>query len=234
MSDAHPRRFWTDVSVIETAAGHAIALDGRPVRTPAKATVAVPTRALAQAIAAEWCAVETAIDPAAMPLTRAANAALDKVAPQFGAVAEMLADYGGSDLLCYRAERPETLCARQRHNWDPLLDWAADTYGARLRLAQGVMPVAQPPEALARLRSATRDQGVFQLTALHDLVTITGSLVLGLAVSRGRLEADHAFDLSRLDEDWQIAQWGVDTEAEAVARAKRAQLNAAAKLYAMV
>jgi len=234
MSDAHPRRFWTDVSVVETGAGHGIALDGRPVRTPAKATVAVPTRELAEAIAAEWRAVETTIDPAAMPLTRAANAAIDKVAPQFDAVAEMLADYGGSDLLCYRAEGPETLCARQRRNWDPLLDWAADTYGARLRLAQGVMPVAQPPEALARLRSATRDQGVFQLTALHDLVTITGSLVLGLAVSRGRLEADHAFDLSRLDEDWQIAQWGADSEAEAAARAKRAQLNEAAKLYAMV
>ena len=234
MSDWRPRRFWTEVTVVETDIGHGIVLDGRPVKTPAKAPVAVPTRAMAEAIAEEWRAVEKIIDPSAMPVTRAANAAIDKVAIQFDEVAEMLAGYGGSDLLCYRAEAPEELCDRQRLNWDPLLEWAAETFGARLRLAQGVMPVAQPPEALERLRTATRDQGVFQLTALHDLVTITGSLVLGLAVSRGRIEADRAFDLSRLDEDWQIERWGADTEAMATTDIERGQLKDAANLYAMV
>lgn len=233
MSDWQPRRFWTEVSVVETDHGHAIALDGRPVKTPAKAPVAVPSRKMAEAIAAEWRAVDKIIEPATMPMTRAANAAIDKVAIQFTQVADMLADYGGCDLLCYRAEGPEDLCVRQRENWDPLLDWAADTYGARLTLAQGVMPVTQPPEAVARLRAATHDHTVFQLTALHDLVTITGSLVLGLAVARGRLAADRAFDLSRLDEDWQIEQWGADSEATATAGLKRAQLETAAEVYAM-
>ncbi|NBD29184.1 MAG: ATPase [Alphaproteobacteria bacterium] len=234
MSEWQPKRFWKEVTVVETEDGHGIELDGRPVKTPSKARVAVPTAELAHAIAAEWDAVEDVIDPVRMPMTRAANSAIDKVSVQFTDIADMLAEYGGSDLLCYRAEGPDELCERQRVGWDPLLDWAEETFGARLRLAQGVMPVAQDARALERLRCATRDQSVFQLTALHDLVTITGSLVLGLAVSRGHLGADLAFDLSRLDEDWQIEQWGADDEALSAAKAKRDQLNQAATLYSMV
>ncbi|PWG18587.1 ATP12 family chaperone protein [Salibaculum griseiflavum] len=234
MSEWQAKRFWKEVTVVETEDGHGIELDGRPVKTPTKAPVAVPSAALAHAIAREWDAVEDVIEPVRMPMTRAANSAIDKVSVQFDEVADMLADYAGSDLLCYRAEGPEELCERQRVEWDPLLDWAEETYGARLRLGQGIMPVAQDDDALNRLRRAAHDQTVFQLTALHDLVTITGSLVLGLAISRGHLGADRAFDLSRLDEDWQIEQWGADDEAVAVAAIKRQQLEQAALLYSMV
>ena len=227
------KRFWNVVSVEETATGWSVALDGRPVKTPAKSLLVLPTVALAEAVAAEWDAVEDLIKPDAMPFTRSANSAIDKVTVQFAEVADLIAAYGGSDLLCYRADSPAELAARQAAAWDPLLDWAAETMDARLRVGSGIMPVAQDDEALARLSARVHGLTPFGLTGLHDLVGITGSLVLGLAVIDGRLAADEAWALSRIDEDWQIEQWGEDEEAAEHAAFKRGELLHAASFHAL-
>jgi chaperone required for assembly of F1-ATPase len=228
------RRFWREVTVEPEGAGFAVRLDGRPLRTPAKAPCLVPSRALAEAMAAEWQAQGDAVEPAAMPLTRAANSAIDRVEPEFDAVAATVAAYGETDLICYRAPFPEGLAARQAQAWDPLAAWAAETLAAPLVLAEGVMHVAQGPESLARLARAVRAHSPWELTALHDLVTLSGSLVIGLAVSHGRLEAETAWPLSRIDEDWNIAEWGEDAEAAEVAARRRADFLNAARLLALL
>ncbi|WP_118133764.1 ATP12 family chaperone protein [Oceanicella sp. SM1341] len=229
-----PKRFWKAAGVAEAEGGHAITLDGRPVRTPAKAALVLPTRALAEAVAAEWDAQGETVDPASMPLTRLSNTTLDRVGPAHDEVALMVAEYGGTDLLCYRAESPEALAARQAAAWDPLLDWAEATYGARLAPVAGVMHVAQPPEALARLAAAVAGHPPFRLTALADLVSLSGSLVIGLAVAEGHLSAEAAWPLSRIDEDWQSEQWGSDDEAEAQAALKRADFLRAEHMLALL
>ena len=228
------KRFWREVSVEAGAGGFAIGLDIRPLRTPAKAPCLLPTRALAEAVAAEWVAVEEVVDPAAMPLTRAANSAIDRVIPERTAVAAIVAAYGEADLICYRAPHPEGLVRRQGEGWDPLLGWAAEVLGAPLVSIEGVVHVAQPPESLARLSAAVRAHGPWELTALYDLVSISGSLVLGLAVSHGRLDAATAWPLSRIDEDWQIEEWGADDEATALAERRRADFANAARLLELV
>lgn len=213
------RRFWTAATAGPEGVGFTVRLDGRPVRTPAKRPMILPTRAMAEAVAAEWAAVGAEVDPLRMPVTRAANAAIDKVAVQFDEVAAMIAAYGASDLLCYRATGPQALARAQAAAWDPMLDWAERTYGARLAVTQGVVPVAQPTEAVARLATEVLACSPFQLTALHDLVALTGSLVLGLAATGAEFAPDDLWRLSRFDEDWQAAEWGEDAEAaEAAAR----------------
>ncbi|MFT5743419.1 MAG: chaperone required for assembly of F1-ATPase [Paracoccaceae bacterium] len=221
MSDWTAKRFWTDVAVTETERGFGIALDGRPVKTPAKAPLVVPTRALAEQIAAEWGAVEKTVNPEVMPFTRSANAAIDKVATQHAEVVHLLAEYGGSDLLCYRATTPAELVAIQVQGWDPVLQWATDDLGAPLTTGQGIAPIAQPQASLDRLAEIVMQQDVFSLTGFHDLVSMSGSLILALAVQAGRLDPAQAWDLSRIDEDWQISQWGADDEASATAERKR-------------
>jgi chaperone required for assembly of F1-ATPase len=233
MSAWAPKRFWKAATAEPCDGGFTVRLDGRPVKTPAKTPLVLPTLAMAQAIAAEWDAQEGLLRPETMPATRAANSALDKVAPQHDAVVEEVARYGGSDLLCYRAEGPAELVARQEAGWGPWLDWAAQSLGAPLHVTTGIIHVAQPPESLARLRQEVAQASPFQLAALHDLVAITGSLVLGLAVARGRLTADSAFDLSRIDEHWQAEQWGVDEEAAALDAAKRQALRDAAQFHGL-
>lgn len=233
MSGWAPKRFWTSAEVAEAPGGFAVTLDGRHVKTPAKAPLVVPSRALAEAIAREWQAQDEKIDPATMPVTRGANAAIDKVRTQHAEVAALIADYGGTDLLCYRAEAPRELVARQSEHWDPLLDWAEAALGARLAVTQGVVPVAQPEAALAALGARVAAMDEWQLAALHDLVGITGSLVLGLAVAEGRLTADEAWTLAQLDEDWQAEQWGVDDEAAEHAGRKRDALLDAERFWRM-
>lgn len=221
MADWAAKRFWKDVTVHEEPEGFSVRLDGRPVRTPAKTPLVVPTRPMAEAVAGEWDAQDEKIEPLKMPTTRSANAALDKVAPQRQAVVEMIAAFGETDLLCYRAETPEALAERQAQAWDPLLDWADETFGARLTLVAGVMPVVQPAEATARLTRQMEGMSDFHLAAFHDLVGLTGSMVLGLAVAQAVRTPQEAWDLSRIDEDWQAEQWGRDAEAEAFAEQKR-------------
>jgi chaperone required for assembly of F1-ATPase len=168
-----------------------------------------------------------------MPFTRTANSAIDTVTPQFETVAAMLAAYGETDLLCYRATGPAALIDRQAAAWDPLLDWAATALQAPLHATSGVMHIDQPTTSLATLGSAVRALSPFQLAAFHDLVAISGSLVLALAVTRGRLTADQAWTLSRLDEDWQIEEWGTDEEAAEIAALKHGALLQADRFYAL-
>ncbi|WP_371171230.1 ATP12 family chaperone protein [Aliiroseovarius sp. 2305UL8-7] len=228
MSNWAPKRFWTEAKAIQVDGGHTVQLDGRSIKTPAKTLLKVPTAALAQAIAAEWDAQVDEVDPATMPVTRMANSALDKVAHQFSEVAEMLAAYGDSDLLCYRATHPDALIARQAEHWDPLLEWAADTYGARLVPVAGIMHQPQDSEAVARLSEQVYSLNHFEIAAFHDLVAISGSLVLALSVTANRLSIDEAWSLSRLDEEWQIEQWGEDEEASELAQKKRLDIVNAA------
>ena len=227
------RRFWTSATVQPEGAGFAIHLDTRPLRTPLKMPLILPTEALAQAIAAEWQAQQGTVNPASMPFTRTANSAIDKVAPQFAEVVAMLAAYGETDLLCYRAIGPSALIDRQAAVWDPVLDWAADALEAPLRTTRGVMHVHQPAGSLVALNTSVSALSPFQLAAFHDLVAISGSLILALTVTHGRLTADAAWATSRIDEDWQIEQWGADEEAAKNTVLKQAAFLQASRFYAL-
>ena len=222
MSDWQPRVFWKTAEAIETDAGHEVRLDGRPVRTPAKTQLVLPTAALAAAICQEWQAQEEVVDPGKMPLTRTANSVLDKVMPQQAGVAEVIAEYGGADLLCYRASGPSELVARQAEAWDPLLKWAEEHLDAPLRVGEGVVHVAQPAESLAALRARVLKLSPWQLAAFHDLVALSGSLVIGFAATQNKLPVEELWQTSRIDETWQIEQWGEDDEATATAAVKQA------------
>ncbi len=229
-----PQRFWTEVAVEPVPAGYALRLDARRLCTPAGAEMHLPTRALAEAVACEWREVQGELHPEAMPLTRYANAVIDRVAPDPGPVVDLLASYGQSDLLCYRATEPEALVLRQAAAWDPWLAWAEARLGAPLIAACGIMPVEQPAPSLARLRAAVAAGDPFGLAALHDLVVLSGSLVLGLAVRIGAVPALDAWELSRLDETWQAELWGRDSEAEAAVQRSRADFLRAARLVEML
>lgn len=233
MSDWKAKRFWKEAAVVRQGDGFAVELDGRLIKTPAKRALSVPTQEMAQAIAAEWDAQEGVINPNTMPVTKTANAALDKVAVQHGEVAALLAAYGDADLLCYRAESPEELVQRQADQWDPMLDWAAETLGARLLPRTGVMHVPQDPHALEVLRTQTSGFDAFELAAFHDLVSLSGSLVLGFAATRGAKTAEDLWDISRLDEIWQEEQWGEDEEATAMALIKRDAFLHAKRMFKM-
>lgn len=222
MSEWAPRRFWKEAGVTPAGGGFAVHLDGRPVMTPGRMPLVVPGEALARQIAAEWQAQDARIDPHSMPLTRMANTAIDRLGEARGAVATMLAGFGASDLLCHRAPGPEALARRQAEAWDPLLRWADEALGVALVVTTGVIAPPQPAAGLARLARALEALSVFELAAVHDLVTISGSVILALAVERGRLGAAEAHDLSRLDEDWQAGIWGRDDEAAQAAAARRA------------
>lgn len=231
MSEWKAKRFWKEAQVTEDEGGYGVALDGRPLKTPAKAALTVPSAAIAAEIAAEWQAQDEQIDPTAMPYTRSANAAIDKVARQHGEVADLIAAYGDSDLTCYRADAPAELVARQAEAWDPLLEWLAASHGIALAPVTGVMHRPQDPAALAAISALVHALDPFELTAFHDLVGLTGSFVLGQAVADGHIAPEQAWTLSRIDEDWQAEQWGTDEEAAAMAAVKYAAfLHAAAFL----
>ncbi|PID35602.1 MAG: ATPase [Rhodobacterales bacterium] len=234
MSAWQVRKFWQETGVEARGRGFGVTLDGRPLRTPAKAYLVVPSEGLARAVAAEWDAVEEVIQPEKMPVTRLVNVALDKVAATHGDVTDMLAEYGDADLTCYRATDPAGLVARQAEVWDPFLDWAAETLGARLVPVAGVMHQPQSPEALARLRTAIAELDALRLAAFHELVTLSGSLVLAFATLRGHASAEEAWNAARVDEDWQIAQWGEDEEAMEQAARKRADFLRAARVLALL
>jgi chaperone required for assembly of F1-ATPase len=210
------KRFWTDV----TAVDRAIELDGRPVRTPGRAALRLPTDALADAVAGEWAAVGDTVDPRAMPLTGLANAAIDRIAPDPAPFAADVARYGESDLLCYRADAPAPLVARQAAAWDPPLAWACERYDVHFEPVAGIMHRAQPPATAARLVAAVAALDPFRLAALASLVPLTGSLVLGLALAADAFTPDAAWAAANVDEDWQAEQWGEDALA-AAARADR-------------
>ncbi|MGB7318848.1 MAG: ATP12 family protein [Planktotalea sp.] len=231
MSDWKMKRFWQKATAVEAGNGFTVHLDARPIRTPGKAPLIVPTQAMAQAMALEWDAQEKEINPNTMPVTRSANSAVDKVTPQFGAVADMLAEYAGTDLLCYRADQPAELVARQAEAWDPLLKWCADEFQAPLEPVSGVMFAAQQESSLAKLRALLHTMSPFELTGMHDLITLPGSFVIGLAAIHNRADPYELWELSRLDERYQQEQWGRDDEAEEMAETKRNAFKHAFDFY---
>jgi len=225
------KRFWKTVSV---EPGNSLALDGRPVRTPGRALLAVPTPALAEAIASEWRAVETDIDPRAMPLTGLANAAIDRIEPARGAFAAGLAKYGESDLLYYRAETPEPLIERQCAAWDPLLDWARGRYDVHFEPTAGIVHRPQPPATLARLNEAVMALDAFHLAGLSPVVTVTGSLVAALALLEGAADAETIWRAAQVDEAWQEEMWGEDELATQAREAHHADFLAGARFLALL
>jgi chaperone required for assembly of F1-ATPase len=219
--------------------GFPVLLDGKPVRTPGRRVLAAPTTTMAEAIAAEWNAQVDVINPGRMPLTRLANAVIDAVAAQPQAVTEEVAKYLGSDLLCYRAAAPEGLVERQAQHWDPILAWAAEKWGARFILGEGIMHVAQPGEAIAAARAGipadtSNMKDIWRLGAVALITTLTGSALLALALSAGWIDADAAWAAANADEDWQMEFWGRDEAALERRAYRRAELDAAAAVLALV
>jgi len=208
------KRFWKEVAVAPEDGGWGIALDGRPVRTPQRAPLAVASAALAEAIAAEWRDVGETIDPAAMPMTGLTNAAIDLATPDLAAFAAPVAAYAQSDLFCYRDARDAALQAEQAAAWNPLLAWAEARYGIEFALTQGVLPVDQPEATVAALQDAVLAQDEWRTTALTPLVTIGGSLVAGLALLENAFDADALWEAVSLDELYQERRWGADSEAQ--------------------
>jgi chaperone required for assembly of F1-ATPase len=228
------KRFWKDVAVEREDGGWTIKLDGRPVKTPARASLLVPTEPLADAIADEWRSVGETIDPRAMPLTGLANAAIDRVAPARQAFAQGLAEYAEADLACYRADGPRELIARQGECWDELLGWARRRFDVDFVTTSGLMHVAQPPATVERLAHAVAALDPFHLAGLSPLVTIGGSLVAALAVLEKALTPEQAWDAVSVDDRWQLEQWGSDKEAEQALENRRRDFSAAARFLELL
>lgn len=226
-----PKRFYKDVSVAEVEGGFAVHLDGKPVRTPGRAILRLPTEAAAQLVRDEFAAQRETIDPWTMPVYRLVNTAIDGVATDPQAVLEDILRFASSDLLCYRAGEPERLVERQAHAWDPIIDWARAALSARLFLAEGVMHVEQPREAIAAIGVHLSQRAEpLRLSALHLMTTLTGSALLALAVDFGEIDAEAAWEAAHVDEDWQAEQWGQDAEAMARRAARKRDMMAAAGL----
>ena len=228
------RRVYKAVEVRSVNGGWSVALDGRSLRTPAKRELTVPSERLAAAIAAEWDAQDPDIRPETMPLTRLAATALDRTAAERDKVAADVANYAGTDLVCYRAEQPPALVARQHEAWQPLIDWAAGRYDAGLAVTAGVLPAVQPPASLTTFAAVVGALDDFRLTALQAATAACGSLVIALALFEGRLDADSAFAVSQVDETFQLEAWGDDAEAAARRRALAADIAAAAQFLELL
>ncbi|GHA50019.1 ATPase [Amylibacter ulvae] len=231
MTPSLKKRFWKDVTITQNDAGFGIQLDQHQLRTPEKAAFIVPTRALAEMVRDEWDAPKDKVDLSVMHATRITNATIDTIMVNTDTVVDGIAEYGGTDLLCYRADSPAELIARQADVWDPVLTWAAAELNAPLNVTTGVMYVAQPEQSVAHLKSKLLAMTPFQIAAMHDLVAISGSLVLALALVSNHLTFEQAFAASRVDEHWQKEQWGVDDDAEIKEAAKAKEFEFALKFY---
>lgn len=231
---SEPTRFYKDVTTAEEEnEGWRILLDGRPVKTPNRNDLLIPTHALAEAIADEWRAQIGRIVPETMPLTKLANTAVDAVAPNATEVAENVLSFAGRDLICYRAAGPETLIERQKAQWDPMIEWAEDYYGAHLNVTKGVMPIEQPDDSLAALRTACLCHEPFSLTALQVITSLTGSAVLALAHIAGRMTLDESWAAAHVDEDFQTEEWGSDEEAARRRKSRYEEMRSASRFYAL-
>jgi chaperone required for assembly of F1-ATPase len=228
------KRFYQRAEAAKMAVGYAITLDGKPIKTPGKRDLLVPSGALAAAIAEEWNTQETEVRTATMPLTRLATTAVDRVATQRDAIIRQTANYAATDLVCYRATHPPALAARQQAVWQPLIDWAVLRYDAPLSVTTGVIPTKQSATSLRAFAAAVAEQDDFALTALHVATAACGSLVVGLALIEGHLDAEEAFALSQLDESFQIEAWGEDAEQAERRRTLAADIQAAARLISLL
>lgn len=224
------KSFYREVTVVDGA----ILLDSRPVKTPARASLTLPSSALADAVAGEWRAQGDRIDPRTMPLTGMSNAAIDRISPDPAGFARPLAAYAGSDLLCYRADAPADLVQRQAEIWDPLLAWAQGQYDVHFTVATGIVHAAQPAATVTRLEEAVLARTPFELAALSPIVTIGGSLIVGLALVENAIDADRAFAATHLDEMWQAERWGEDALALAAREARRQDFMAAVVLLRLL
>lgn len=232
MKNPLPKRFYKEVSIGGDGGRYTIELAGRTVKTPAKKLLSLPTRAAAELVAAEWRDQVDVINPGRMPVTRLVNSALDGVASELDAVLDDIVKDAGTDLLCYRADAPRSLVDAQARKWDPVLYWAADAFGARFILVEGIIHQAQPAsaiEAFAKAIGKYRDP--LAVGALHTITTLTGSAILGLAVAEGRLTAEEAWTAAHADEDWNIEQWGSDAEAEARRAHRWQDMKASSDLF---
>jgi chaperone required for assembly of F1-ATPase len=226
-----PKRFYAAVSVVPADGLFAVHLDGRPVRTPARALLALPTEKAASLVAEEFDAQAEVIDPVTMPVMRLVNTALDGVANDPQAVLEDILRFAATDMLCYRADTPQGLVERQNAHWDPVLDWARSALGARFNLAEGVIHVEQPRESIAVLGAhLARHAEPLRLASLHLMTSLTGSALLALAADCGELDAEAVWVAAHVDEDWQIGQWGQDAEAVARRNARHRDFLAAVRL----
>ena len=223
------RRFWKEVSLEQSTSGHSVRLDGRPVKTPKRNDLALPTRRLADSVVTEWEAVETTIDPARMPMTGFANAAIDHIGADRGGFVTAIAAYGETDLLCYRAAADEPLAARQAEIWDRWLDWARARYDVSFVIVEGIMHQPQPEPTLAKLRTAVAARGTFELAAMAKLAHLSGSLILTLGLVERAGEADEVWNAACLDELWQEELWGADHWADKNRADRRAEFMAAVR-----
>ncbi len=229
------KRFYKEAGIGEAGGEFAVLLDGKSAKTPARNALALPNAALAAAVAAEWNAIEGAIDPALLPLTRLANLAIDAVAGAPQPVVDEIVQYAASDLVFYRAAGPEGLVALQHECWNPILDWAAAKLGTRFSLAEGIVHVRQPDEALAAVRDAVEKlQRPFALAAAASATNIGGSALIALALASGALSGDEAWNAAHVDEQWNISQWGEDEEAQRRLAARHREFTAAAKMLALL
>jgi chaperone required for assembly of F1-ATPase len=233
MRPALPKRFYKEAQAVERDGSFVLELDGKAARTPARHPLAAPNRAIGDLLAAEWNALGEIIDPAKMPLTRLLNVAIDRVASEGEAVATDIANYAGTDLVCYRAVEPEELLQAQADAWNPVLGWAHEALGARLALSQGVTHVQQPDNALTAVRAEIdRLPKPFGLAAVATVTVLTGSVLIALMLARGAISADAAWAAAHVDEDWNVAKWGEDAEATQRRAARKAEFDAAAKVLA--
>lgn len=231
MSNWKPKRFWKTAQVAEMDGSWAVLLDERELRTPAKAPLRLKTQRLAEAVAAEWDAQSETVDPNRMPVTRSANAAIDKLSEQRNEVIALLAAYGETDLLCYRAATPQELRDRQAMQWDPVIEWAEERFRVLIQVGVGVMHVPQSAETVANLAQPMNEFCDFSLAAFHDLVGISGSIMIALAVVEGFISPEKGWELSRLDESWQEEKWGVDEEARALSDSKKNDFLKAMEIF---
>ena len=228
------KRFWKQADAVERDGGWGVELDGKPLRTPARDLLTVPTKALAEAIASEWNEVGDKIDPGTLPLTGLANAAVDRVAPDKEAFAKGVARYAEADLACYRAEGPSALVDRQTESWDALIGWGRRRFDVDFRTTRGIVHVDQPAATVDRLSHAVAALDPFRLAGLSPLVTISGSLLAALGVLEGTLMPDQAWDAVTVDDRWQLEQWGSDAEAEAAIDNRRRNFMAAARFLELL
>lgn len=228
-----PKRFYKQVAVAAADGGFAVQLDGREIKTPLKRALVIPGEAMARAVADEWESQGTHINPAAMIVTRLANTAIDRVSGDQTRIMEEIVQFAGSDLVCYRADRPEELVARQAEVWNPVLDWARASHGCTFVCVAGIMHASQPSASLEALRRALAGEDAYRLAAIHNLTTLTGSALVAMKLAAGALDPETAWSAAHVDEDWQIEQWGEDDEARARRQFRKADFDATVRFLEM-
>lgn len=229
-----PKRFYETVEVSDTGQGWAITLDDKPVMTPGKSKLVLPSQELAQAIRREWADQKEHIDPKVMPLTKLCNTAIDMITGKEQAVIDDIAKFSASDLICYRAQEPQELVMKQSSQWDPVLDWAAVALGTRFTITKGITHVQQPEQAITRIKDTLKPHSPFSLAALHTMTTLTGSALLVLAHVAGRFDAQTCWQLCHIDEDFQISRWGQDEDAKDLRAYKWLEMQATSGFFSLV